>query len=701
MKKLLLLAFVALSFHLQASFGISKNPSDTLVCLGSPASFTIEVNSSDTIIYDWLIDRGSGFVPLSGSLYSGLGTKTIAISTVADSIKTYKFRCMVRDTIGDTLQSSQAQFVIPAAINKISQTDYVIYCNQLKDTLKINATGVVAYQWKINTGSSFVNMSDDADYAGTNTANLIIKNSDPGLHNYKYKCMLTSACGASDSSNAINYTGVTTCYFSGDPSDITMCSNSGVSKQFSCNMYGPHFTAKWQVDSAGTGFRDISNDDPLYFSPHNGNALAIKGNPPSYMDGNKYRCVMISICNEEIFSGDATLRVGSATIPITKQPKSLTALVGSDATISIAHSGTNVTYQWQVNKGSGYTDITNDATYSGATTGVLKITSVTNAMNGYLYKCKLSNGCTSLVTSTAATLSTFDFKICMVTIENERNQIIFQKPGNMATVDSFFIYREGIVTGQFDLIGKLYSTDLSVFADTTSLPRQQAYIYKMAIKFKDGSVSTMTTPHTTMLLTTNRGVNNTTWNLIWNKYEGISVATYQIYRGLDSTSLSYLASVSGSNSIFTDNNAPAGDIYYQIVILGTTCTPAQGGPVPGGAAATPQVLGGSYTEIKSNINRTKDTASVVTAVLPLSKAELQLYPNPSTGNFTIAVHSGFQLMANITVCSVLGEVVYNQDQTLSGQQQIPVSLNNVATGVYVVKIQSGEEVVTKRILISK
>jgi hypothetical protein len=691
MKKLLLVITVfACAIKVNAGgLSISKQPKDTTVCLSSAASFTVNAVSGDILVYKWQINRGSGFTDISGSAYSGLSTQTLSINTVVDSLKTFKFRCVVNDTIGDTLTTNLCGFSIPAAINKISQTDYKIYCNQLTDTMSINATGVLSYQWKWDTGSGYVNMTNNADYSGTQTAALILKNPNPNMHNYKYKCILTSACGIKDSSNVINFTGITTCYFSGDPTDVSMCSSSGVSKQFYCNMYGPHFSAKWQVDSAGTGFKDIDANDPRYIGPHTGNVLPIAGNPPSYLDGNKYRCVMISICNEEIFSGEAKLTVGSVTIPITKQPKSITALVAADATFSISHSGSNVSYQWQVNKGSGYSDVADDATYSGATKSVLKITAVTSGMNGYLYKCKLSNGCASAVTSSAVTLTTFDFKICMVTIENEKNQIIFQKPSNMTTVDSFFIYREGIVTDQFDLIGKLVSTDYSAFSDLTSNPRQQAEIYKMAIKFKDGSVSTMTSPHTTMLLTTNRGVNNSTWNLIWNKYQGISVATYQIYRGIDSTSLTYLASVSGSNSIFTDNAAPVGDIYYQIVILGTTCTPAQGGPIPG-QAPVPQLLGGSFTEIKSNINRTKDTSAIVTGITELSQwSDLKVYPNPTSGSVVLQISSDANFAAAVSVYDLLGQKVLNENVKIAnGQNQISLSTNALSNGMYLVQISS-------------
>lgn len=52
---------------------------------------------------------------------------------------------------------------------------------------------------------------------------------------------------------------------------------------------------------------------------------------------------------------------------------------------------TGSSYQWQVNTGSGYTNISNNATYSGATTSALQLTAASTTMYGYKYRC-LVNG---------------------------------------------------------------------------------------------------------------------------------------------------------------------------------------------------------------------------------------------------------------------------------------------------------------------
>ncbi|HRG88326.1 MAG TPA: hypothetical protein PLW44_04855, partial [Chitinophagales bacterium] len=88
---------------------------------------------------------------------------------------------------------------------------------------------------------------------------------------------------------------------------------------------------------------------------------------------------------------------------ITANPSNSTVCVTGTTTFSITASGATG-YQWQVNSGSGFTNITNGAPYSGATTATLNITGATAGLNGYLYRCVASSGACSS-TSNSATLT--------------------------------------------------------------------------------------------------------------------------------------------------------------------------------------------------------------------------------------------------------------------------------------------------------
>ena len=63
--------------------------------------------------------------------------------------------------------------------------------------------------------------------------------------------------------------------------------------------------------------------------------------------------------------------------------------------------------QWQVNTGSGFTNISDGGVYSGSTTGTLTITGATAAMNGYQYEAVFTNSGGTATSSSA--MLTVDF----------------------------------------------------------------------------------------------------------------------------------------------------------------------------------------------------------------------------------------------------------------------------------------------------
>jgi hypothetical protein len=90
---------------------------------------------------------------------------------------------------------------------------------------------------------------------------------------------------------------------------------------------------------------------------------------------------------------------------VSTHPVSSTICAASSTTFSIIASGSNLTYQWQVNTGLGFTNITNGGVYSGATTAILTLTNVPASQNGYTYQCvvndcRVSNSATLTVPTT-------------------------------------------------------------------------------------------------------------------------------------------------------------------------------------------------------------------------------------------------------------------------------------------------------------
>ena len=87
-----------------------------------------------------------------------------------------------------------------------------------------------------------------------------------------------------------------------------------------------------------------------------------------------------TVCSFTVSSGAPT---------ITSNPSNRTICLNGTTTMSVVATG-SPTYKWQVNTGSGFTDITG-APYSNFTTNTLTISSATAAMSGYQYQCVVTN----------------------------------------------------------------------------------------------------------------------------------------------------------------------------------------------------------------------------------------------------------------------------------------------------------------------
>ena len=96
----------------------------------------------------------------------------------------------------------------------------------------------------------------------------------------------------------------------------------------------------------------------------------------------------------------------------TGNPSNSSICIGGNTSFAI--TATDATsYQWQVNPGSGFVNVTNDAIYSNATTNTLTITGATATMTGYQYRCTAFG--VGSVNSTSATLTVSNISVSTTT----------------------------------------------------------------------------------------------------------------------------------------------------------------------------------------------------------------------------------------------------------------------------------------------
>ncbi|MEQ1553012.1 MAG: T9SS type A sorting domain-containing protein [Ferruginibacter sp.] len=125
----------------------------------------------------------------------------------------------------------------------------------------------------------------------------------------------------------------------------------------------------------------------------------------------KYRASDRTIAAATYGRGLWTAIIPSACTPvaITTQAANASICDGTNASFSVTATGTVAGYQWQLSTtgaGGPWTNITNNTTYSNATTTTLNITAATIAMNTNQYRCLITGSCAPLTTnSNPATLT--------------------------------------------------------------------------------------------------------------------------------------------------------------------------------------------------------------------------------------------------------------------------------------------------------
>lgn len=264
-----------------------------------------------------------------------------------------------------------------------------------------------------------------------------------------------------------------------------------------------------------------------------------------------------------------------------------------------------------------------------------------------------AEGCDSVVVLDLTVHESEVPEIYVVTVQNTHNLVMWDKH---AAIDHYNIYRESSTSGLYSIVAEIPYSETSVWLDEGSDARSRSYRYRMTAVDSCGVESDYGTTHKTMHLTINQGQGNA-WNLVWTEYEGASYSTYRIYRGTSYYNLQLIDEMpAGGNTTYTDNSAPYGYVYYQIVVL---LTP--------GAKGTKDDADGT---IRSNIATNDQTGIPGSADVPVRFTV-------ESGERCIVVEApvGVQLQ----VFDVTGRRMY--DAVSTGKDLIEVP----ATGVYLVQ----------------
>jgi hypothetical protein len=381
---------------------INTQPVDYASCAGDNAVFSVSASGTN-LTYQWQVNTGGGFVNVNnGGVYSGATTSTLNITGFTIGMDGYQYQCIVTGTINCTASSITNAVTLNATSspNVITQPVSQTICEGDNAVFTTSATGTgLTYQWQENTGSGFVNVVNGGAYSGATSGTLTVSGVTAGMDGYQYQCIISgSICVSSSTSDVVLITITTSPSISQQPADIYVCPTDPAS--FSITTQGTGITYQWQVNN-GSGFVNVSNTG--VYSGATASTLNISGVLIN-MDGYEYRCIV----NGTFCSGTSTSLVGIVHINgaplITQDPSDMNYCVGDNATFTVSATGTGLTYQWQVNNGSGWVDLVNGINYSGANSASLNIIAAPLSFDGNLYRVIVSGSinCSGSATSNEA-----------------------------------------------------------------------------------------------------------------------------------------------------------------------------------------------------------------------------------------------------------------------------------------------------------
>ncbi len=192
-------------------------------------------------------------------------------------------------------------------------------------------------------------------------------------------------------------------------------------------------------------------------------------------------------------------------------------------------------------------------------------------------------------------------QLTIVTPNAEGKNVLIWDATGLSYLTEVRIYKETNRRNQFAELATV-AANAGTYTDNTSNASTKAERYCIAGVLPDGTLTPQSNPHQTLHLTINRGIQDNTWNLLWNNYIGAEVVSYNILRGTTADELTLLTTISSSNTSYTDLTPDDNKPYYAIEYI-VDNSPASA-PARRAAQRTQTTLRGTSNVVSSSVART-------------------------------------------------------------------------------------------------
>ncbi|MEI8278852.1 MAG: T9SS type A sorting domain-containing protein [Bacteroidota bacterium] len=138
---------------------VTTQPISKSVCANGNTSFSLAATGTG-ITYQWMVDQGSGFNPLSNTgIYNGVTSNILTITGALQSMNGYHYKCVISGTCTPPATSNSVLLTVnPNLVPTVNITGVSTVCNGMfvYDTATTNIIGG-SYQWKVNNGNMGIN----------------------------------------------------------------------------------------------------------------------------------------------------------------------------------------------------------------------------------------------------------------------------------------------------------------------------------------------------------------------------------------------------------------------------------------------------------------------------------------------------------------------------------------------------------------
>jgi len=282
---------------------ITAHPDNVTICEFNMVTFTGEASGTD-LTYKWEVHDGSGWSGVvNGGMYAGATTNNLMIFSVNRDMDGYRYR-MTATTCATDAVTNEAILTVQTAPEIVTHPRDTTLCEGMQGYMKVEAQGTgVAYQWQVNRGLGFEDVTDDANFIGSDTDSLVIDNAPASFNNYLFRAVASGTCGVPVYTNFAVLHVTPPPVVTLDPVDRAICDEGNT--YLLGNGFG-YTSLRWQVDDGG-GWTDLT-DDANYLGTATQQLTLM--DIPVLFDGNRYRLALTGDC-ETIYTSAATLTVNA------------------------------------------------------------------------------------------------------------------------------------------------------------------------------------------------------------------------------------------------------------------------------------------------------------------------------------------------------------------------------------------------------